>query len=1085
LSSEVNNDLPSERTAELKKTGFLDKLKEPEVKAIVTLLVIALASRLVISLLFNTGHPTDINNFRAWTIESAKRGIHDFFLPPPKGIWCDYPPGYIYILYFLGKLYMLFDHDLSTWNTTPFTTFVKFPGIIADVANVYLIFRLTRRYIPFPIAITAATVYAWQPAVFYESAVWGQMDSVTVFFLLVSIIMLIDHKYEMAIFATCLNCLMKPQGILLIPFIGFVILYKKAFKQLLIGLLISFAFIFLITLPITESFTQVIPWLWEHYVAQANLYPFSSIQTFNLWALTGVWKNDSRTLLGITHKTWGLVLFIAFYASCLFYYVKKSETGNDEVPEMSSNKEKQLIEAEDKLKGYKTAKEAEINELNLELSEIRKDSETDKELKMRENQLEKLKKYKENDLEEANVKFEKLKGEGTVLTRERNEGLAIIHASALILLGFFLLPTRMHERYLFAGLSFLGVSAALNYRLLNLYYIISVTFLINLFYEFPGDKTNIGAPQFMTNFANFLKTGSMYTENFGVFWFTPLALLNIYIICSITYKLWRKPMVEVDEKELEEFELQKPEQQIETGKGFSVPALQTFDKTDWLIILGLSVISFCVRVFYLRFPEEMIFDEVYHARAAGEYLRGINPFEWVHPPLAKLLIASGVNIFGLNSFGWRIMPVIFGTFFIPVMYILGKSLFGRRSLGVVAALLVSLDGVFFVQSRTAMTNIFATFFQLTAVMFFWLYFQHDYHQEKKTRAYTFLALSGLFISLALASRWTSMGALAFILGALIWYKFFFRASLRELIRGNFSSLGGSFNVKEIPFWILVIVCFAILPVLIYIIAYIPYLSLNHTVEDIWNMQKGIFSYHKNLRDPHPYYSEWYTWPFLTRPTWYYFRDFKNGTMGGIIALGNPAIWWSSIFATIFVIYQGIKEKKSALLYVGLGFIVLYLPWAVSPRIKNFSHYLFEAIPYACLSLTYIVGYMWDKGNQKKPLTQEDKTFNVLAITAVGILLAGLLFIGFLALWTNQLKHPFPISFLEPYSQKMFDSASYLLISLLGISLYTLFENSKFRTLSVVYVGIVVALFIFFYPLYSGYPMYWWYYSLHIWFKSWI
>jgi dolichyl-phosphate-mannose--protein O-mannosyl transferase/Gpi18-like mannosyltransferase len=1048
LSSEA-----AEQVSDKGKPGFTEWLKQPEVRSIIGLLAITLISRLVISLLFNTGHPTDINNFRAWTIESTKRGIHDFFLPPPQGIWCDYPPGYIYILYILGKIYSIFDPTLSTWSSTPFTTFVKFPGIIADVANVYLIFKLTRRYIPFPIAITAATIYAWHPAVFYESAVWGQMDSVTVFFLLLSVIMTIDHKYALAIFATCLNCLMKPQGILLIPFIGFIILYNKAFKQLIIGLVASFAFIFLITYPITGSFSQVIPWLWEHYMAQANLYPFSSIQTFNLWALTGLWQNDSRTILGVTHKTWGLLFFVAFYASCLYYYVKKSKADPD--------------------------------------------------------------------------------GE-----KGNNEALAIIHAATLILLGFFLLPTRMHERYLFAGISFLAVSAALNYRLLNMYYLMSVTFLINLFYEFPGDKTNLQAPQFMTNFANFLKSGSMYTEDLGFFWFTPIAVLNILVIGNITYKLWKERMVEVDEKELSEFEDKVPEVPVEGKRFFSVPPIQQFDKKDWQIILVLSVISFLMRVFYLRFPEEMIFDEVYHARAAGEYLRGIHPFEWVHPPLAKLLIASGADIFGLNSFGWRIMPVIFGTFFIPVLYILGKSLFGRRSLAIIAAVLVSLDGVFFVQSRTAMTNIFATFFQLASVMFFWLYFQYDYHQENKSRANTFFMLSGLFISLALATRWTSLGALAFILGALIWYKFLFNITVKEVFAGKYNRIifgtGGSvivlyllskwlpaktlliilvilylllplllsiykrafkvsedsvlnqtFSGKGIFFWYLAFFSFAVLPAVIYLMAYIPYMSLNHTVQEVLDMQEGIYSYHKNLRDPHPYYSEWYTWPFLTRPTWYYFRDFKNGTMGGIIALGNPAIWWPSVFATIYVLYRAIKEKQSALLYIGLGFVVLYLPWAVSPRIKNFSHYLFEAIPYACLCLTYIVGVLWDKGNQKKELNQEDKTFNMLALSAIGIILVSLLFIGFLALWTVQLKYPFPIPFLQPYSQKMFDSATYLFISLFGISLYTLFENSKYRALSVVYVSTVVGMFLFFYPLYSGYPMYWWYYSIYIWFKSWV
>ncbi len=1076
MSSETNNVVSETKSP----SGFLEKIKEPETKSLLILLGIALIIRLLISLMFNTGHPTDINNFRAWCMEVAKRGIHDFFQPPPTGVWCDYPPGYIYILYVLGSFYKLFDPTIASWNTSVFTTLVKLPGIVADIFNVYLIYHLTRKCVPFQVAIGAATIYAFHPAIFYESAIWGQMDSVVMMFLLLSVMYLIEHKYALTIFVTALGCLMKPQGILLIPFLAFVMLYNKAFKQILVGLVGSLAFIVLLTLPITDSLSEVFPWLWEHYMAQANLYPYSSIQTFNLWSLTGVWKNDSREILGITHKVWGIVFFSVFYLSCLVYYVVKSK---ENVPK--SEKEKEQIESELKIKQFKLEKQNELNSISLELEGIKKSGSTDRELKMKEVQLEKLMKYKTKDIEEADLKFNKLNDERNVSIETKSEALSIIHASTLILLGFFLFPTRMHERYLFVGLSFLAISTALNFNLKNLYYILSATFLINLFFEFPGTKTDLGVPQFITSWNNLLSSGRMYTENFGFFWFTPIALLNIYIIFTIIFKLWKQPLLNLNFMELLNHDNKEKINGEKVKTGFSVPFIQKIDKTDWLIILGMSIASFLLRIFYIKFPEEMIFDEVYHARAAGEYLRHINPFEWVHPPLSKLILSAGVWLFGLNSFGWRIMPVIFGTFFVPVMYIFGKTLFGKRGYAILAAVLVSIDGVYFVQSRTAMTNIFATFFQLASVLFFWLYFQYDYYREKKSKVYTLLTLSGFFMSLALASRWTSMGALAFILGALFWYKFLFNFTLKDLLTANFNPILERIKLKEIPFWFLVGINFMVLPAIVYLLAYIPYMNLNHNIHDVVEMQKGIFSYHKNLRDPHPYYSEWYTWPFLTRPTWYYFRDFKNGAMAGIVALGNPAIWWASLFASAYVLYKAVKEKSLGLLYVGLGFVILYLPWAVSPRIKNFSHYLFEAIPYACLAITYIVGSFWEKGNIKKELSKEDRNFNILAITAMAILLTCLLVIGVLALWVLQLRHPFPIGFLEPYSQKMFNSATYMLISLIGIVFYTLYENSKFRALSVIYVCIAVGMFVFFYPLYSGYPMYWWYYSLHIWLPSWI
>ena len=46
-------------------------------------------------------------------------------------------------------------------------------------------------------------------------------------------------------------------------------------------------------------------------------------------------------------------------------------------------------------------------------------------------------------------------------------------------------------------------------------------------------------------------------------------------------------------------------------------------------------------------------------------------------------------------------------------------------------------------------------------------------------------------------------------------------------------------------------------------------------------------------------------------------------------------------------------------FAGAGFCFLYLPWAFSARTLNFSHYLFEALPYACLALGMILDRVWD------------------------------------------------------------------------------------------------------------------------------
>ncbi|TFH22916.1 hypothetical protein E4G67_03775 [Candidatus Bathyarchaeota archaeon] len=76
------------------------------------------------------------------------------------------------------------------------------------------------------------------------------------------------------------------------------------------------------------------------------------------------------------------------------------------------------------------------------------------------------------------------------------------------------------------------------------------------------------------------------------------------------------------------------------------------------------------------YMSKMYFDEVYFARAAENYVNHQIPNERTHPPLGKLIEAMGIAIFGETPFGWRIMGVVFATLMIPLMYLLGKKLFG-------------------------------------------------------------------------------------------------------------------------------------------------------------------------------------------------------------------------------------------------------------------------------------------------------------------------------------------------------------------------------------------------------------------------
>ena len=71
-------------------------------------------------------------------------------------------------------------------------------------------------------------------------------------------------------------------------------------------------------------------------------------------------------------------------------------------------------------------------------------------------------------------------------------------------------------------------------------------------------------------------------------------------------------------------------------------------------------------------------------------------------------------MFGLTPVGWRVAPAFFGTLAVLVMCRVARRMTRSTLLGCVAGLLLSVDGLEFVLSRTGILDIFLMFFTLAA-----------------------------------------------------------------------------------------------------------------------------------------------------------------------------------------------------------------------------------------------------------------------------------------------------------------------------------------------------------------------------------
>lgn len=149
------------------------------------------------------------------------------------------------------------------------------------------------------------------------------------------------------------------------------------------------------------------------------------------------------------------------------------------------------------------------------------------------------------------------------------------------------------------------------------------------------------------------------------------------------------------------------------------------DKRLWFAVF-LTLLAFGLRIYKIHIPDRLIGDEVYYVPAArsilGQNEAGVpRDAGYAHPPLAKMIIAVGIALFGDNPFGWRIMSVIAGTIIIPAFYVLVKKLTQDskelENAPTLAAFLMSFETLTFYFSHVARIDIFMMLFFIVGAVF--------------------------------------------------------------------------------------------------------------------------------------------------------------------------------------------------------------------------------------------------------------------------------------------------------------------------------------------------------------------------------
>lgn len=282
----------------------------------IILLLMALIFRIILSK-FCRGFYSDINLFLGWAENMFKSGPENLYVIDNS---CDYPPGYLYILWMIGGIVEWLKGIGADYSLTVLV--LKLPAMICDVLTALLIYFIAKERQDERTSLLLMAIYLFNPAVLLNSTAWGQVDSVLALFVLLTVYLIYKGRMCLSYFAFCIGVLLKPQMIFLAPIVllgivDHVFVREFSVKKLLQHLFCGVGAVMtavLLCLPFNLS--HVI----EQYTDTISSYPYASMNAYNFWSMLGMnWVHQDRVgLFGLPLYVWGY-LFIVVICLIVFY----------------------------------------------------------------------------------------------------------------------------------------------------------------------------------------------------------------------------------------------------------------------------------------------------------------------------------------------------------------------------------------------------------------------------------------------------------------------------------------------------------------------------------------------------------------------------------------------------------------------------------------------------------------------------------------------------------------------------------------------------------------------------------------------
>ncbi len=1018
------------------ENDYSERLKKNYKVIFVLLLGVAFISRLICAVHYDAH--TDIGCFKYWADRIVEVGPSNFYT---KEVLTDYPPGYMYILAIVGfiKKFLGFEYD-----STAFLALIKLPAIIFDMCLGLLIYFAARKKWNEKASLILMSLYLFNPVVYLNSSIWGQVDSVFTFSIILMCLLIYFNKTHLAYFAYGIGVLIKPQMFMFTPVLLLALLEEVFLDKSTVKYKIKFqakklAYQMKFCVPaIIMTFLLAAPFGLKTVIGQyfdtMGSYPYATVNAYNLWAMFGLdWAPQTDRVLMLTYAQWGTLFIVAIVMVTILIWISNV-----------NDRTRYFVMAAFICAGMFTL---------------------------------------------------------SVRMHERYIYPAVIILLVLFIytrkVGAFVLYTLYTIAHFYNGAHVLffydyqnfDAQAAPIILISILQVIIFVFFMIYIVKNYIA-KENTDTP--MDDFSKeeeiimlteneknpptispskkFVKmTKKDYIIMFIItLVYSVIALYNLgdmkapesgysseqfndtivlelpkgsipekFVYYNGNYEE-RSVTVELSEMTLEQLE-QSEQVQWEYFETIEIDEVFHWNSQDLTPIINqpgadieIRTIRFTLndsKSVFFEFgiydrngelitptnlddekvsplfdeqdliPEEFsyrnstYFDEIYHARTAYEYKEGLYSYENTHPPLGKAFITLGMIIFGVNPFGWRIAGTLFGIIMVPLMYMFGKRMFGKTEFAAVTCILMSFDFMHYTQTRIATIDVFVVLFIILMYYFMYKYHCMSFYDTKLTKTFIPLGLSAIAMGLGCASKWTGVYA-GLGLAVIFFYTMYVRyreyCYAKKNVAGETNGISHKYITDNFAklFWKTIgycVIMFIGVAGTIYTLSYIPFVGNNEAPTDLIGKmlynQEQMFSYHSTCIFEHPYSSRWFEWPFMFRPIWYYSGNISETVAEGISAFGNPLVWWFGIAAFFYIAYIAYKKRDKLAMFLTVSYLAQLLPWTLVARTTFIYHY-FPCVPFVVLMNVYCL-YLWAHkgGTRKKPLKNK---MNVIWIYTIAV-----------------------------------------------------------------------------------------------------